>query len=877
VLADGRTLTLAYEPGRVVERDARGTERWRHLDASGRVAALIEWYLPWGGTGSSAKLTTRFFRDADGNVLSTRDADGNVRTFAYNERGQVTRAEPSHAPNVSHPHAYVFCFDGLGRSTMAVTPEGRTVVEARDELGRVLMRAHEPSHLYGTEDATFDYDDPQVQNSRGRLTQAANQHGTFRTTAYDLHGQVAARSVEVAAGAFHATSRYDQLGRPLFVELPFDAGVMATSTSIRLRYDERGLPKQLDVDDGSGPQAWLSVTEYSPSKNPLKATYRNGVTDLWTYQPLSDRLWTQATWGPGNVALSSHVYEYDQNDNPRRIDRGFGASPLAGPVIRRDYGYDSLDRLQWATYGNVGGTNRTFAFAYSHAGNVTRKDDVTYHYDGADQQAVTSRTTDAGAVTGEFGYDRDGQLVFANRDGATVAHTWDGDGRPATTTSGPRSWRYGYSPDGERLLKTLECAAEGCASYTDTYIGPLELRGSQGDLGFFNLELGAVRAQLALRRDSDGRLARDAAADRFYHKDHLGSTVAVTAPDGTAVNIHGDAGRFEYAPYGETLVADATAARIPYRYAGKELDDTSLTYYGARYADTSLGRWISRDPVALVAPEGALRDTQFANLYSFSDNNPMTRVDADGRFPWIVVGIGALAGAAYSYFKGEPVGIRTTGASAAGGAVFALTFVWSAPATIGRLLMTGGFAGMLSTGTEGIVRGTGTSSRDYALSFMHGVTSTMLGSLLMKAMPSLVDKIQKVLSPGELRPATLQPRGGNGKVLRDGEGATAEELSASQGGPTASSRQGADAIKKKMMKGNDEYQCWRCGEKTSNPKNIHLGHRNVPASEGGNLSPQNVCLEGAACNLSAGNRGQPSPGMSCAERGSCGAPYEQQK
>jgi hypothetical protein len=69
------------------------------------------------------------------------------------------------------------------------------------------------------------------------------------------------------------------------------------------------------------------------------------------------------------------------------------------------------------------------------------------------------------------------------------------------------------------------------------------------------------------------------------------------------------------------------------------------------------------------------------------------------------------------------------------------------------------------------------------------------------------------------------------------------------------------------------YTCWRCGQQSNNPANMHLGHRNVPTSKGGNLSPDNVCLEGAACNLSAGNRGGPSPGMSCAERGGCGAPY----
>ena len=54
---------------------------------------------------------------------------------------------------------------------------------------------------------------------------------------------------------------------------------------------------------------------------------------------------------------------------------------------------------------------------------------------------------------------------------------------------------------------------------------------------------------------------------------------------------------------------------------------------------------------------------------------------------------------------------------------------------------------------------------------------------------------------------------------------------------------------------------------------MHLGHKNVPTSKGGNLSSTNVELEGASCNLSAGASGYVKDGMSCVERGSCGAPY----
>lgn len=121
------------------------------------------------------------------------------------------------------------------------------------------------------------------------------------------------------------------------------------------------------------------------------------------------------------------------------------------------------------------------------------------------------------------------------------------------------------------------------------------------------------------------------------------------------------------------------------------------------------------------------------------------------------------------------------------------------------------------------------------------------------------------------------PQGGNGVVLRDGSGVTPAELAASQGGPTAGAKP-TSGIRDDLIAGSTDDAgsfvgtCWRCGHTSLDPADFHVGHRNVPRSQDGNLSPQNLCLEGAACNLSAGNRGSPSPGMSCAERGGC-APW----
>jgi RHS repeat-associated protein len=59
-----------------------------------------------------------------------------------------------------------------------------------------------------------------------------------------------------------------------------------------------------------------------------------------------------------------------------------------------------------------------------------------------------------------------------------------------------------------------------------------------------------------------------------------------------------------------------------YRFSTKYLDtETNLYYYGYRYYDSDLGRWLNRDP---IEEEGGL------NLYGFVENNPVNFVDALG-------------------------------------------------------------------------------------------------------------------------------------------------------------------------------------------------------------------------------------------------------
>ena len=117
-------------------------------------------------------------------------------------------------------------------------------------------------------------------------------------------------------------------------------------------------------------------------------------------------------------------------------------------------------------------------------------------------------------------------------------------------------------------------------------------------------------------------LASQAFAERtttFYHNDALGSVVAASDQSGQLL------WRKEYAPFGQQL--DSTAENEKLAYTGKEHDEvTGLTFFGARYYDPYLGRFMSIDPAGINPA-----DPFTFNRYGYSNNNPYRFIDPDGR------------------------------------------------------------------------------------------------------------------------------------------------------------------------------------------------------------------------------------------------------
>ena len=92
---------------------------------------------------------------------------------------------------------------------------------------------------------------------------------------------------------------------------------------------------------------------------------------------------------------------------------------------------------------------------------------------------------------------------------------------------------------------------------------------------------------------------------------------------------------------------DPATSYIPFRFTSKEYDEeTGLYYYGARYYEPRLSRWMSADPAGweLINPN---RRGHFvieaANWYAYAGNNPVKYVDPTGMWDIAILIEGEVA------------------------------------------------------------------------------------------------------------------------------------------------------------------------------------------------------------------------------------------
>jgi len=633
-------------------------------------------YTPEHGLASTTDRlgnATTFTYNNFGQILSQVDKLGTTTEYLYDASQHLTEVRRA-GRSVGR-----FTYEAMGRMRSRSGATGLTVINEYNNLDK-LVRATYPDGRF----VSYDYSTccPDLLDSvtdRGgqttlfihdalkRLVQTVSPEGGITRSSYDANGNV--------------TSLTDPSGNVTTFGYDLDNRLVrrtyADGKGLSFRYDSAGLLAARTNARGA------TVTyNYDASHNLLGKAYSDGTPGLTNTFDAFDRL-TVVKDG-----LGTHAYTYDADsritsaDGPWLDDTVTYAYDALGRPTQlavqgsqpTSYEYDALNRL---TDVRVGA--QTYAYTYSGANPLIQRLDrpngsfTTYQYDGLNRPTSLSNRRSTGEVINEFLYAYNAQdlrssetisngLAISLPNKGVVRYGYDPLNQMQTSTPSARLFAYdsdgnmtrGYTPagyvfaaayDAENRITSLGYTnASGVACRTEySYCGGSQLAQVKAFTnGVLSQDLRFVVNGFVTLQDRDGR---DNSVLREYawgsnRRGGIGGCLHLTAAgvnysylyDGkgnVATVIKGDqtpAASYGYGVFGE-LATTAGSLNQPLRFSTKRYDEgNGLSYFGNRFYASSVGRWMTRDP---IGERGGL------NLYGFVGNNPISRFDPWGLWTWV--------------------------------------------------------------------------------------------------------------------------------------------------------------------------------------------------------------------------------------------------
>ena len=576
------------------------------------------------GSGGNARKTNYFFDDFLRIVQVNQDigVSAQATRLSHVYDGFSNLISQSRQQMVNGPsNTTTWSYDRLGRNITSFDPLGRL---SRTDYAYYCMK-NLVSTARGLQILT-------QMDSLCRITQISSQREQ-RSFSYDEIGRVVRDSnsaryawnidalTQVGSNyneAVYENGRlyeYDSLDRVITITFP-------DGTTQRYQYDKVGNVKKVTDTQGQvtdylyHPDNRLkSVTvgtnsfsyEYDLAGRLKKISYpvSTGVVLSFTdpdgangWDANSRLVWMRYLKGTNN--LRSFNYSYDNSGNRTGLVDTVGT----GPVITWSYSYDWLNRLLSATRNGVS---------------------TSYSYDNCD-----NRLTTVGTTTKFDSYDFGDQLL-QRVDGATTTFTYDRDGNMQSRTTGANTYTYLWSDFGNLQKSLLNGASQASHFYDSGGIRRISGDGSKY-YSSGSLVLTENRPAGPVSYIQGHQLLGIKQGGNLYYmiSDGLGSMLSMVDSTGTVVASN------ETDAYGVTLGSPTGSVELRANTftgaLGVRLESNSQTTYGssdlyyarARYYDSSLGRWLSPDPIGFA---GGL------NYYGYVNANPINAVDPSGLFP----------------------------------------------------------------------------------------------------------------------------------------------------------------------------------------------------------------------------------------------------
>lgn len=256
-----------------------------------------------------------------------------------------------------------------------------------------------------------------------------------------------------------------------------------------------------------------------------------------------------------------------------------------------------------------------------------------YGYDGNGSRTQWTN----GATVWTYVWNWADQLTEVRSNSAPVLKCWyDGQGRRVAKEEvvGGQTQRWLYLYSGWSVIAVLN----ETGSLRETYTRGVGLAGDIGTI-------------VAVTHHAGSGVTP---GTYYVHHNHRGDVVMTRSGTSTF-------GAHAYAAYG-TIRSQSGTRASRFLFSSKELDESvGLYYYGFRFYDPNVQRWMSRDP---IGEAGGL------NLYGFVMNNPVSYIDTDGR----LVESASVSGVATCVAK-VAGGVSALGIGAAIGAGVAVGFL----------------------------------------------------------------------------------------------------------------------------------------------------------------------------------------------------------
>lgn len=628
------TSTFTYRGGTEI-KDAKGNKTTTEVDMLGRKTKITS---PDMGTWA-------FTYDANGNKKTQTDAKGQEIKYTYDKLNRlITITYPDNKKTE-------FYYDGddnrdgriertgmIGMATKVEYDPNNYIVNAYDKRGRLIIKTVTIDNISKREDFTYDsmnrvytltLPNPSSGGDREVLTYTYESSGGLNkinsNKVGDLIGDTVYNERGIVTNIWYRGERDETESQR--IDFKYYDNDSATDPTSGLKYSYL---LQSEGPPASGSWGGYKATyEYDKSGNIKKINGKDNsnYNESFVYDDL-DRL-----TGASGYYGANKTYAYDTVGNITSKD-GYNYSYILGTNRiesdgRRNFLYDANGNITnvWGRIKNSRtgkDTYKTLQDAYNEAqnndtilaslgtfaGNIdSTVSPKNVHFTGGYDSNFTSMGSIQSLISGSIITNSSATLDFGN----FIIGNGSGSG------SGNSGLVYDYN--------NMMISSPGA---TYSYFGTSRVKKVENDVTtiyfFDNYEEEYTNAFVTNEIKYYGGFAVNSTKDGLLYlfRNHIGSVARINGPKVPGSYESTNNKVYEYDPFGLLVYEEGDPIDSKYKFSGKELDMSGFYYFGARYYDPVLGRFMSPDE---YVPGGT---PQCLNRYSYCGNNPVNSTDPSG-------------------------------------------------------------------------------------------------------------------------------------------------------------------------------------------------------------------------------------------------------